>query len=88
MPGPAGAVPEPWRSLGYRNSENGALRAVSVPLLGLGTSSVPWARLFCLHLSSVGLVLHDDLSAQVYKRFVHICSPPGAGFEVGNIPFT
>jgi hypothetical protein len=81
-------MPEPWLSLGYRNSKNGTLRAVSVPLLRFGPSSVSWTWLFCLHLSSIGLVLHDNLSAQIHKRFVHICSPPGAGFEVGNVPFT
>ena len=81
MPGSGGC----W---GYRNSKNGAFRSVPVPLGRFARTSSPLAGSFGLDVSTVGLVLHDNLSAQVDKGFVHVRSPPRTGLEIRNIPFT
>lgn len=40
-----------------------------------------------LDVAAVGLVFHDDLSAEVDKGFVDVCSSPRAGFEIRYVPF-
>jgi len=90
MPGPAGTVPRPWAivGMGYRNSKNRAFWSASMLPRVLSASS-PWIRpRICRRVSSVRLVFHDDLSAKVDESFIHVCAPPCAGFEVGNVPFT
>ena len=75
--------------LGYRKSKNGTFWSVPVPLRWFARSSAgPLARGFSVDVSTVRLVLHDDLPAQIDKGFVDIRTPPRTGLEVWDIPFT
>jgi hypothetical protein len=77
---------------GYRSLKDGTMRPVRFTLWPSRVSSASGATrpggIRWGHARAFVLVLADDLSAEVDKGFVDICSPSGAGFKIGNVPFT